>query len=245
MTLKIINDNIQKKCVNTVLTPVYYFGYLLGEYMVNTWQESLEIQRQNRREEIIEVAFKLFLEKDIHEVTMKEVVEQSNISRVTLYKYYKSIHEIIYEIQVKVLRKLLNTLETNMSSGKNGLEKLQILFETMLSFFDNHASYLRFTSQFDYYYRNSYPSKDFEDNYLQFISSEAMTILPIREGIRDGSIRNDLELPVLESMVANTFIGMAQRMAMRGQIIETEHQIHTIEVLRQTYQMLYEYLKAR
>jgi AcrR family transcriptional regulator len=213
--------------------------------MNEKWKNSLEYHRNDKREEIIDAALQLFLEKELSNVTMTDIVAKAGISRVTLYKYFKSIHEIAFEIQIEVLQEMIQVLDRTMATGKSGAEKLQLLFEAMLDFFDERTNYLRFMSLFDYYYRNTYPTPGLEEKYNHFLIEEVRDFFPIREGIKDGSLRSDLDERIVVYMVGNTFLGIGQRMAMWGHLLSKELNVDPKEVLQQVFDMIYEFLKPR
>ncbi|WP_181833265.1 TetR/AcrR family transcriptional regulator [Bacillus taeanensis] len=212
--------------------------------MDEKWKKSLKEYRNDRREEIVEAALELFLEKDLANVTMKDIVANASISRVTLYKYFKSVHEIVFEIQMKVFREMNQYLLQSMAKGENGIYRLKLLFEAMLVFFDKKPNYLRFMSLFDHYYRNTYPTSELEEKYKVFLKDEVTCFYVIREGVKDGSLRSDIDEDLVISMVGNTLVGMGQRMAVRGHLIGREQDVNPKDVLQQVFNVLYEFLKA-
>ncbi|XWN53644.1 TetR/AcrR family transcriptional regulator [Anoxybacillus flavithermus] len=52
----------------------------------------------SRKEQIIEVAMKLFAEKGYHATTMQEIAEHSQLAKGSLYNYFKSKEEIVLSI---------------------------------------------------------------------------------------------------------------------------------------------------
>lgn len=52
----------------------------------------------NKRESIIDAAFKIFLEKPLYEMTMLDVIKQAGLSKGGIYRYFKDIDEVIVEL---------------------------------------------------------------------------------------------------------------------------------------------------
>lgn len=211
--------------------------------MKSIWELELEEQRNKRRQDIILAAQELFLEKDLPGVTMKDIGRQLGISRVTLYKYYNSIDELAFEVQMKVLDDLFRFVDSHII-GERADEKMQNLLLAWQDFTQTRPSHLRFIGLFDHYYREKYPTLELEEKYRIFIKN----IFPspfqlIKEGIQDGSIRPDLHPAKTSAMIANTMMSMTQRMASRGNILRAEQEIDPDEMMRQLINMIMAYLK--
>ncbi|MCP8969521.1 TetR/AcrR family transcriptional regulator [Ectobacillus ponti] len=211
--------------------------------MDETWKQSLAEHRSSRRQQLIESALALFLERDLANVTMTDIVARAGISRVTLYKYFKSIHEIAFEVQMKVIREMNVLLREWMLAGRTGADKLDLFFEGALWFYDTHPHSLRFMGLFDHYYRNTYPNAQLEEAYRTFLNGEGKLPVPLAEGITDGSLHYEGDTQLLVSTIANVFLSVGQRMAARGHLIGPEHSIPPRAVLVQTLQIVQSFLR--
>lgn len=211
--------------------------------MKSRWEQELEEQRNKRRQEIILAAQELFLEKDLPGVTMKDIGHQLGISRVTLYKYYNSIDELAFEVQMKVLDDLFRFVDSH-KIGERADEKMRNLLLAWQDFTRTRPSHLRFIGLFDHYYREKYPTFELEEKYRIFIRNVFPSpVQLILEGIEDGSIRPDLDPAKSSAMIANTMMSMTQRMASRGNILRVEQEIDPGEMMRQLIDMIMAYLK--
>jgi AcrR family transcriptional regulator len=52
----------------------------------------------NKKQDILQAAYKVFSEKGYHQTTMKDISLFLDIKRTTLYDYYKSKEEIVFEL---------------------------------------------------------------------------------------------------------------------------------------------------
>lgn len=87
------------------------------------------MSREERREQILESALGIFVEKGYRGSTTSEIAEAANISEVTLFRYFPSKQEIFLE-GIKPI--LLSTLEKsiNIANDLSPKEKLEyILYE--------------------------------------------------------------------------------------------------------------------
>ena len=71
--------------------------------------ERKEREKEQRRKDIIDSAEKVFFEKGLNNSTMDEVAKQAELSKGTLYLYFKSKEEIHFEIRKKAIYKMLRT----------------------------------------------------------------------------------------------------------------------------------------
>ncbi|MBP0724528.1 TetR family transcriptional regulator [Bacillus sp. RG28] len=60
-----------------------------------------EEYKKKRKEEILEIASRIFIEKGFEETTMTDIVEASQLSRGGVYKYFSSTDEMFKEIVKK------------------------------------------------------------------------------------------------------------------------------------------------
>lgn len=60
---------------------------------------------------IRDALFALIVEKEISQITVKELAEKANINRKTFYMHYSSIEDILDKIENEIIEKLLFVLE--------------------------------------------------------------------------------------------------------------------------------------
>jgi AcrR family transcriptional regulator len=63
---------------------------------------------KNTREHILDVTFKLFLQKSFKEVTLKEIVEKTGLSKGAFYHYFTSKEQIFLELVNDVFSSVLD-----------------------------------------------------------------------------------------------------------------------------------------
>ncbi len=65
----------------------------------------------------------------------------------------------------------------------------------------------------------------------------------LEDGIKDGSIRKDIDPSKAAFMIGNAFMGFAQRISARGEIMEKEQGQDPRELLRLLLQALMDFVK--
>ncbi|MDP4091779.1 MAG: TetR/AcrR family transcriptional regulator [Bacillota bacterium] len=212
--------------------------------MKDDWEKELNRQRDSRRNEIICSAEKLFLLRDLPGVSMMDIASNVGISRVTLYKYYNSIDEIAFEVQMKILKAKEIVSRKAAAIGTNALEKVRNVLLAQFDLYRKRTDSFRYIGLFDHYYRHNYPTKELEERYRDFLKDCPPIPELINEGLEDGSIRSDIPAHKLAVFIGNSFISVAERMASRGNILRHEQNIDPDEQVLQVIEMIVEYIKA-
>ncbi|MEH7351403.1 TetR/AcrR family transcriptional regulator [Gottfriedia acidiceleris] len=212
--------------------------------MNQQWKEQLEKHRNNRKEEILTAAQHLFLERGLGVVKLNDIVKHCGISKVTFYKYYKSIDEVIFAVQMSLLEKFNEQDKNWESKGKNGWEKMEYVLRIQKETFQTEHAAISFIGLFDMHYRDHYPTPELENAFLDLLKKGRSHFKNILlEGIQDGSIRNDIEIRTLQFTISNVMSATIQRMALRGKILKYDQGIEPDLILEQMVNMILTYIK--
>lgn len=88
-----------------------------------------EGSRGGRREELIKIAARLFEEEGYHQSSMERLAERAGLAKPTLYHYFKSKEEILFEIHLHFIQPLIQRQQRRM---KLGLRPSQVLLEAFI-----------------------------------------------------------------------------------------------------------------
>ncbi len=156
---------------------------------------ALIVDREKKKEDIILAALKMFSEKGFLRTTIKDIAEQAGIGKGTVYEYFKDKEEIIQSSFFYFQRFLEVDMEKILLSDKNGALKLSDLIKAILKVLNNkEGNYLDL--MFDFWAEGMKGNKKgimltemkrFYDIYRKMIEDI------IIEGIKDGSIREDID----------------------------------------------------
>jgi len=210
------------------------------------WKEQLDQHRNKRREDIIQGAQQLFLERGLSSVTLKDVVELCGISKVTLYKYFRSLDEIIFEVQINVLSAFWQDDNLHSPRGNNGFEKVRYLLEHMINVSEQQANYVRFIAMFDAFYRENYVNAELEARYITFLRKGTHPFYALLdEGLSDGSIRSDIDINIVTFTLSNVVTATLQRMIVRGKVLQLDQGVEPAAVMEHMKDMVLTYLKPQ
>jgi len=194
--------------------------------------ERREREKEQRRNDIIDAAEKIFFAKGINTATMDDVAEEAELSKGTLYLYFKSKEELYLAINTRGLNIMEKMFEEASAKGKTGLEKAELIGDAYTQFYKEYPDYFDAMIYYDLNEINLDKDADCAIECHQHamraleIVAEAVAI-----GTKDGSIRSDLD-PMNTAMVLWAHsTGMIQIMSRKGSHLQEEHGLDIQKVI--------------
>ncbi|MGO4886473.1 TetR/AcrR family transcriptional regulator [Anaerobacillus sp. MEB173] len=83
-----------------------------------------------RRNQIIQSAVKLFIQKGFHRTTTREISKLSGFSIGTLYEYIGSKEDVLYLVCDAVYDEVIHRLHTYLNTELEGIERLKLAVES-------------------------------------------------------------------------------------------------------------------
>lgn len=176
------------------------------------------------RQRILIEAEKQFIALGIASVQMKDIASTININRRTLYRYFPTKDELAFEIEIMVMKQLQDylTLDLGDMTGKTGFEKVKAYFFQVD--LENVKEQIRFTAEFDRYFQGNYPNPELEQLFIEALNPNQDPLFHyIRDGVTDGSIRNDMTAEELYHFISHSFISLFQRLILRENHLKYEY----------------------
>mgnify|MGYP000848164177 CR=1 FL=1 len=135
---------------------------------------------------ILDTTIQLFLRDGARKITMDDIAENSNVSKVTIYKYFADKDTLYREIGARIFSEYIFRLIQLVSSGDALVSKLYRFLDVICDFTDSGR--LALCGELAKY--NSDVGGDYE-RYLQTYK-RSLTAL-IDEGMREGLLKSGLE----------------------------------------------------
>ncbi|SCG85697.1 TetR/AcrR family transcriptional regulator [Methanobacterium congolense] len=177
------------------------------------WKEREREQRQN---DIIDAARKLFAAKDFDEVSMNEIAEEVGLGKSTLYLYFKNKESLYFAVVLRGTRIWAEMVKKEVKKGNTGLEKLILYGNANRRFSNEYPDYFRLLysptsikKQFDMDKMTS--SGEFQEVRELFKEIMFIGIDSIEKGRDEGEIRSDVdptEAAILLSVIYNGKVNM-------------------------------------
>lgn len=104
-------------------------------------QERKDREKEARREEIINAAEKVFVEKGLSASTMDEVAEAAELSKGTLYLYYRSKEDLYLAFTLRGLEVMHKLFVEAVGTEVNPIKAIVKLEEAYYTFFHDYRHY--------------------------------------------------------------------------------------------------------
>jgi AcrR family transcriptional regulator len=160
--------------------------------------ERKEREKEQRRQEIISAAEKVFFKQGVDNATMDDVAEQAELSKATLYLYFTSKEEIYSAIFSKSQEALFKAIEKATAKLTDTREKIAAFITAFISFQKKNPDYFE---AFFYFLTRDIEIDD-ENCYVKQRRKSGQEFLNnwvnlVQKGKSEGLIRENLnEIPV-------------------------------------------------
>lgn len=183
--------------------------------MAKTKQEKYQEQRkqlmEERKKAVIDSAKELFLEKGLNNVTMNDIMNETGLSKATMYRYYDSIDPIAFEVEYAMLQEIFSDLKLVELTNKSGGEAIKEILLTMVDRFIYHMKAYRYISMFDFLYSDQYPNDNLSQEYNKVIQSI------INENMSGERVKEEYAEALIHVSVIFAYL---QKLAHRKEIID-------------------------
>ena len=166
-------------------------------------EERKEREKERRRNQIIDAAEKVIFSKGLDQATMEEIAEEAELSKGTLYLYFKNKSELYMAITERGSNMLNSRFSKIFNGDHTGIELIRLMGETYLDFVRENPDYF---SAFVYYeslrdaeeLENSDMAQTCENN-----RREAMNYMVrcLQIGMQDGTINESFNARELATII--------------------------------------------
>lgn len=102
--------------------------------------ERKQREKETRRKQIMSAAEVIFLKKGFNNATMDEVADACELSKGTLYLYFKNKEELVFQIIIGLAQDYVDLVETNLAKCKTCEERLTSIGESYLEFYHKNPT---------------------------------------------------------------------------------------------------------
>jgi AcrR family transcriptional regulator len=178
-------------------------------------QERKEREKEARREDIVSAAEKIFLEKGVVTTTMDDIADACELSKGTLYLYYRSKEDLIVAVSMRGMDIMNQLFKEAISTDEPIIQLIENLGEAYYTFFKNHRMYFRLLYFFESPQFHSQVSPGMKEICIvhERKTWDLITDL-IRRGIQEGMLHKDLdplEVAIMLWSNSNGFLRLLDR----------------------------------
>ncbi|HXG00949.1 MAG TPA: TetR/AcrR family transcriptional regulator, partial [Bacteroidota bacterium] len=200
--------------------------------------ERKEREKEQRREEIISAAQKVFFEKGLPAATMDEIAEVAELSKGTLYLYYKSKEDLYLAVAMRGSEIMYQMFEKAAPPEKSVLERIMGIGDAYFEFFKQYRDYFRMYE----YFESPQFHKQVSEEMLRCCANNDQKIWNlvvgiIQDGINQGIFDADLD-PKQAAIILWANGNALMRLMDRNDPYWTEHmKIDLEKTMRKAYQL--------
>lgn len=202
--------------------------------------ERREREKEQRRNMILDAAEKLYFSKGVEVTTMDDVAAEAELSKGTLYLYFKNKDDINFGINFRGLEILKSLFIQAVESTELGIEKVRAIGEAYFRFALEHSDYFRMMmlmnpKNINFEEPESHGVKCHE------CAEEVMGVVSgaVQAGIDDKSIRPDLDPMKTAYTLWGQSTGIIQIITMQGEHLAEHHHIDSQEFLAYGFEMIH------
>ncbi|MBN2201083.1 TetR/AcrR family transcriptional regulator [bacterium] len=189
-------------------------------------QERKEREKELRRNAIIDAAESVIFTKGYWMTTMDDVADAAELSKGTIYLYFKTKEELYWAITLRGLKILTDFFQKAYNEAETGLQKVFLMGQSFFRFSSEHPDYFNALG----YYEIKETDPAAAETVSSMCDHEGMECLDLliralSEGIRDGSINPEINPGTAAVILWGQAAGVIQVMAMKGDHLQRRHGI--------------------
>jgi len=201
--------------------------------------ERREREKEQRKNDIIDAAEKVIFSKGLETATMDEIAEVAELSKGTLYLYFKNKEDLYLAIHARGTRILRQMFEKAAHKHEQGLDKALSIGYAYLEFSHRYADYY---NAMIYYESHAVELTD-EDSFAHACLQEgeaALQVLAeaIAGGIADNSIRSDVDPFKTALILWGQSMGTLQLQSLKGDALGEKLNIDFEELVHLSFDMM-------
>jgi len=202
--------------------------------------ERREREKEQRRIDIIDAAESVFFSKGWQTATMDDVADAAELSKATLYLYFKNKEELYAAILLRGSEMLYDMFKNAVENNTTGIDQTSAIGRAYIEFHDRFRNYYDAMMYFDS--KGIEPCDDCEyaqkcDEYRGRIMGLVATA--VRNGIADGTIRGDLDPDKTAILLWAQSSGVLQVLTTAGHKMQESGDITAEQLLDTFFEMVF------
>jgi TetR/AcrR family transcriptional regulator len=206
--------------------------------------ERKEREKQQRREEIVQAAEKVFFSKGFALATMDDIAEKAELSKGTLYLYFKckeDLHLAVAQNSIRLLKSL--TLKAAEGEG-NALEKLGRMGRAVVAFSRSEPDRMKAIMALEEMEPQSLHVSTSEVQNLVYKESPVETVIHlVEQGVAEKLVRADIPSLLIAHTLWMTVLSVVRYVTMKSGLIEVL-ELTQDEILESHFEMVLNGIKS-
>ncbi len=208
--------------------------------------ERREREKEQRRNDIIDAAEKLFFSRGLETTTMDEVAEQAELSKGTLYLYFKNKEDLYLAVNARGLRIMTKMIRESTAKANDSLEKIVATGKAYYHFYKTYPDYFNLLLYYEIL-ESSPEDKSNSASECEEIGMKGLDFFAgiIKEAINHGSIRTDIDPEKIAVMLWANITGVIQITHKKGVLLKEHFEINAEEIVEASFGFITDALKSK
>lgn len=208
--------------------------------------ERREREKEKRKNDIVDAAERVFFEKGHENATMDDVANKAELSKGTLYLYFKNKEDLYLAIHLRGNKILHSLFKKAVKNKKTGIEKARSVGKAYVEFFKKYPNYF---NAMLYYESHDFDFADQDSVAAECLIEGKATLELLIEsiviGIKDGSIRSNIDPVKTAISLWGQTTGILQIASLKEKIILSQYfSISAQDVIDYNFDLIYHALKS-
>ncbi|GAB4401204.1 MAG: TetR/AcrR family transcriptional regulator [Microscillaceae bacterium] len=207
--------------------------------------ERKQREKIQRRNTIIDAAERIFFKEGIENASMDQVAREAELSKGTLYLYFKSKDELYRAIILRGFIILKRKLKEAFLPQENGFENVRAISKAYIRFSHDHLGYF---NAILHYQNDIFDKNNDEPVTVQSLEGGNAVIQvlvnALEKGKTDGSIHADIPSVEMAFVLWSQLTGLLQVIQRKMSIIAYHYKIKTQSLLKNYFWLLERSLKS-
>jgi AcrR family transcriptional regulator len=192
---------------------------------MNSREKRKQKYEKMRKNEMINAAELLFLEKSFDETKMKAIADKAGYAKGTLYNYFSSKEDLFIAVVVKAYQKLIDLTERAIEKNEPGLNQLLAVgsaYYKLTKEFPRYANLLHDISQIepDLWTKSDRELTENEKEYKLINQQYAKAFISVIEGAKKkGEIVEEISSQMMAIALASMTSGLLRELEHRKELI--------------------------
>ena len=207
--------------------------------------ERKEREKEYRRNSILDAAEEVFFTKGFNLATMDEVAEQAELSKGTLYLYFKNKEDLFLGIACRALWLLRELFEKAIAPPLTGLEMVRAIGKAHYEYALNYPNYFNMVVHYE---TSQLDPGEYEGALLQCheLGKGVMEVVAraVSSGIDDGTMRPDLDPTRTAYLLRGLSAGIIQLISREKEHIEKLENFSSEDLMEDFMEMMFYAIKS-
>ncbi|QTD41785.1 TetR/AcrR family transcriptional regulator [Sporosarcina sp. Te-1] len=201
--------------------------------------------KEKRTVQILQAAYKVFVEKGFEWATMQDVAEEAGLGVATVFRYFPKKNKLIIAVIVKLLQERLPSFERIYESEGTCYEKFEMLLNHYIKASDSLLwNDMKLLEAFETYAAFAQePMEDIAEYHQAYANITNVIAKIIEEGKHDGSIRPEVANVDTLGAISNIFGLFTRKLSFFESVRMGEMVILPVEQALRMRDLFLDYLK--